>query len=257
MSSEDALTRRQLKELASVADTKGRRRTGLFMAEGTKCVLELIPYFRARYVLARTEWIAENRSALGSAEAISVNGEILNVLTNQHTSPQVIAYFDLPEAVLSFDPAVYEQSLVVALDRLQDPGNLGTILRTCDWLGVKHVLASFDTADVFNPKTVQATMGAIARVKVCYCDLPAVLGQVGGKVEIFGTFLDGESIYTMSLPTAGVIVMGNEGNGISDAVACRVTKKILIPPYPADAKTVESLNVASATAIVLSQFRSR
>jgi TrmH family RNA methyltransferase len=129
-------------------------------------------------------------------------------------------------------------------------------MRTADWMGIETILASIDTVDCFNPKTIQATMGAISRVKVVYGNLPEMLGKLH-NTEIVGTFLDGENIYTAQLPKSAVIVMGNEGRGISDSVAQCVTRRILIPPYPAGRATSESLNVATATAITLSQFIAR
>lgn len=130
-------------------------------------------------------------------------------------------------------------------------------MRTADWMGIDTILASVDTADCFNPKVVQATMGAISRVKVVYGDLPAMLGALSADMPVYGTFLNGENLYTSPLSAAGVVVMGNEGKGISDAVAQCVTSRLLIPSFPPGAATSESLNVATATAIVLAQFRSK
>ena len=146
----------------------------------------------------------------------------------------------------------------MALDDVQDPGNLGTIIRIADWFGIEHIFCSSGTADVYNPKTIQATMGAIARVKLHYCNLPDFLKSASQKnTPIFGTFLDGENIYTQELPANGIIIMGNEGNGISKQIAEMVTHRILIPNYPQGCETSESLNVAVATAIVCAEFRRR
>ena len=148
--------------------------------------------------------------------------------------------------------------IVVALDGVQDPGNLGTIIRTCDWFGVHDIYCSKDTADCYNPKVVQATMGALARVKVHYVDLLDVIQECKEKdFPIYGTFLDGNSIYNAELTKYGVIVMGNEGNGVSAEVMALANKKLLIPSYPPERPTSESLNVSVATAIVVSMFRSQ
>lgn len=147
------------------------------------------------------------------------------------------------------------KGLVLALDRVQDPGNIGTILRCCDWMGVDTVIASADTVDCFNPKAVQASMGALAHVKVYYTDLAEYLGSIDAPV--YGTFLDGENIYREALSECGVIIMGNEGKGISHEIEKFVNRRLYIPPYPTDSVHVESLNVGMATAITLSQFRSR
>ena len=153
--------------------------------------------------------------------------------------------------------------LIVALDGVQDPGNLGTIIRTCDWFGVRRLVCSLDTADCYNPKVVQATMGALARVQVEYVDLPKWLEEITSQntqrsTPIYGTLLNGRNLYeegAIAERQRGVIIMGNEGNGISEAVRRYITHPLLIPPYPVDAETSESLNVAIATAITLAEFR--
>ena len=145
--------------------------------------------------------------------------------------------------------------MVRALDGVQDPGNLGTIVRIADWWGIDHVVCSHDTADVFAPKVVQATMGAIARVKVSYVDLPQWLESLPNKVAVCGTFLDGDNIYAAPLPHSGILVMGNEGKGISADVEALVNRRLLIPSFPAHRPTSESLNVAIATAVAVAEFR--
>ncbi len=145
--------------------------------------------------------------------------------------------------------------LSIALDGIQDPGNLGTIIRVADWMGVRHIICSRDTVDVYNPKVVQATMGAISRVKVYYADLSDVLRKLRESMPVYGTFLDGDNIYATELTEEGIIVMGNEGKGVSEPVANLATKRLYIPSYPPGEQTSESLNVAVATAITLSEFR--
>ncbi len=254
MSSDFALTNRLRKEFASLDDVKGRRRSGLFVAEGTKCVLELAAAFTARYVFARPDWIEEHAAAFDPDCLIPAAPAMLRELTRLTATPPVVAFFELPESPAMPDEVFLHHNLVLALDCVQDPGNLGTIIRTCDWMGVRTIVAGRDTADAFNPKTVQATMGALARTRVVYTDIAEWLATV--KVPVYGTFLDGDNIYRLPLSENGIIVMGNEGRGISDAVAASVTSRLFIPPYPGDT-TVESLNVATATAIALSQFRAR
>ena len=150
-------------------------------------------------------------------------------------------------------------NLILALDGVQDPGNLGTIIRTCDWFGIHDILCSRDTADCFNPKVVQATMGALARVRLHYVDLPQVLAEIKAEgTPLYGTLLEGINMYqphAIADKQQGVIIMGNEGKGISPAVRQLITHPLLIPSYPADAETSESLNVGIATAIVLAEFR--
>ena len=144
---------------------------------------------------------------------------------------------------------------ILVLDNIQDPGNLGTIIRIADWFGIKHIICSHGTVDVYNTKTIQSTMGALTRVKVHYVDLPLELSKV--ECPIYVTALDGENINKSSLTRNGVIVMGNEGNGVSAEVMAVANKKLLIPSYPPERPTSESLNVSVATAIVVSMFRSQ
>ena len=147
---------------------------------------------------------------------------------------------------------------VLALDDVQDPGNMGTIIRLADWFGIRDIFCSEATVDCFNPKVVQATMGAIARVRVHYVPLPKFLQRMSSEgIPVYGTFLEGENIYDAELPATGVLVMGNEGQGISAAVGQQTTHKLYIPSYPTDAETSESLNVAVATAVATAEIRRR
>ena len=148
-------------------------------------------------------------------------------------------------------------NLTLALDDVQDPGNLGTIIRIADWFGIDTIYCSEETVDAWNPKVVQATMGSSARVKLHYTNLAEYLEGLQDAVPVYGTFLDGNNLYTEELSAAGIIIMGNEGNGISDSVERHVTKRLLIPSYPAERPTAESLNVAIATAITCAEFRRR
>jgi len=143
--------------------------------------------------------------------------------------------------------------LVVALDDIRDPGNLGTIIRLCDWFGIKHIICTSETVDVYNPKVVQATMGSIARVNLVYGDLPSLI-QTENDIAVYGTFMDGENIYEKTVSNKGIIVMGNEANGISSTIENLVTERIAIPRY-GNLQQTESLNVAMAASIVLSEFR--
>ena len=162
-----------------------------------------------------------------------------------------IAVYEIPNYTLNL--ASLDGRLSLALDGIQDPGNLGTIMRTADWFGISDILCSHSTADVWNPKVVQATMGAISRVKMHYCDLPEIMRAI--RIPIYGTFLDGDNIYGANLTAEGIIVMGNEGNGISDEVSKYIGHRLTIPSFSHGNETSESLNVAIATAITVSEFR--
>lgn len=240
------LTNNLKKIYCSLASSKGRKEHGLFIAQGTKCVEDTIGHFKLEALLATEQWI-EGHSDYNATKVSVRDIERISTLSN---APSVIAVYHIPEWHLH---ERWKTNLVVALDCIQDPGNLGTIIRVCDWMGVNDILASCNTADVWNPKVIQATMGAISRVKVHYLDLPSILAEYTNP--IYGTFLGGENIYKANLSTPAIVIMGNEGNGISEKVAAMVNRKLTIPPYPIDADTSESLNVAIATAITLSEFR--
>ncbi len=246
------ISKARIKQIHGLERKKNRLEEGLFVAEGPKLVGELLATMQPQYVAATEAWLQQHAGQLKQAETDIVSeGELQRASLLQH--PQdVVALFRIPhfEASLS---EVARTELVLALDGVQDPGNLGTIVRLADWFGIGHIFCSADTADVYNPKATQATMGALARIQIHYTDLPQALAQTDAPV--YGTFLDGQDIYSQRLTSNGVIVMGNEGRGITKAVAERVSHRLYIPPFPAKRQTVESLNVAIATAIVCAEFR--
>lgn len=247
------LTNRLRKLVASLDDARVRREEGLFVAEGTKCVLDTLRHFEVRYLFVTTAWLERCHGELKGMEPIVVKRADMERMSHLSTPPEVIAVYAMPRLDISeLAPA---GKLVLALDRVQDPGNLGTIIRIADWFGIRDIVCSPDTVDLYNPKVVQATMGAISRVKVYYTPLAEWLHGCG--LPVYGTFLDGDDIYGASLSPAGVIVMGNEGKGISGDVAREVTCRLTIPSYPAGVATSESLNVATATAVTVSEFRRR
>lgn len=251
MNGEFIVTNALSKTIAGLDDAKGRRKSGLFVAEGRKCVETLL---EGGFVPEHIFVDAEAPFTFDGAH--TVRRGTLRAMTRLGTTPPAIALFRLPEVAVEVPSSAYiKKNLVLALDRIQDPGNMGTILRTADWMGIDTIVASIDTVDIFNPKTVQASMGAIARVKVVYTSLPDFLAGLG-DVPVYGTFLDGDNIYRAPLSQGGVVVMGNEGSGISDAAAAHINRRLFIPPW-GDGCVSESLNVGSATAIVLSQFRQR
>ena len=248
------ISKAKIKLIRSLELKKKRDAAGLFIAEGGKLVSELLPCFPCRVLVALPEWL-RTHDAAQAAEVCEVTRDELAAASLQKSPQQALAVFEKRADSVS---DMRRDGLRLALDDIQDPGNLGTILRIADWFGIKHVLCSPHCADVYNPKVVQATMGALARVQVHYVDLPAFLeGELAAGVPVYGTFLDGENIYEKSLAEAGIIVMGNEGNGISDAVCACVSERVLIPSYPPGALTSESLNVSAATAIVCAEFRRR
>ena len=250
------LSKNKIKFIRSLEQKKFRKEYGVFLAEGNKLVTDLLGYFKCKLIVATPQWLKENNNILTNEidKVIEVTKEELSRVSLQKNPQDVLAVFDMPS--YQTDTKHPYNDLCLALDDIQDPGNLGTIIRIADWFGIKHIYCSIGTVDAFNPKTVQATMGALARVQLHYCDIKELIIGLG-DTPIFGTFLDGEDFYNKELSTNGLIVMGNEGNGISNEIAKLINQRILIPNYPKGTETSESLNVAVATAIVCSEFRRR
>lgn len=247
------LSKNKIKFIRSLEMKKNRKENGVFLAEGNKLVSELSAHFKCKLLVATSQWLDSNRN-INADETIAVEKEELSRASLLKTPQDVLAVFEMPRYEASDDDP--KKELCLALDDIQDPGNLGTIIRIADWFGIKNIYCSHGTADAFSPKTVQATMGALARVKIHYCDIKALISGLD-DVPIFGTFLDGNNIYESELSANGLIVMGNEGNGISKEVSALINRRILIPNYPQGNETTDSLNVAIATAIVCSEFRRR
>ena len=242
-----------IKYIRSLDQKKVRRIDKVFLAEGPKIVSDLLGTFHCKMLVTTDEWLKAHPNALAD-EIFCVTAEELSRVSLLRTPQQVLAVFSQPS--YSFDTTLPQQSLCLALDSVQDPGNLGTIIRVADWFGIEHIFCSMDTVEVYNPKVVQATMGAIARVKTHYTSLKDFICQIS-DAPIYGTFLNGNNIYEETLSTNGLIIMGNEGNGISEEIAPLVNKRLFIPNYPLGRPTSESLNVAIATSIICAEFRRR
>ena len=247
------ISKATIKKIHALDMRKFRRNERLFVAEGPKLVDELCATMKPVYIAALPEWISENAKIASGTEYDIVTPDELQRASLQKNPQQVIALFPIPEH--RFCTEQLKNELVLMLDGVQDPGNLGTIARIADWFGIKNIICSAETADIYNPKAVQATMGALARVKFHYTDLLQLLSQYDGPV--YGTFLDGENIYGQELSENGIIVMGNEGKGISQGVGEMINRRLYIPNYPIGTQTTESLNVAIATSIVCAEFRRR
>ncbi|MGN8798536.1 RNA methyltransferase [Segatella copri] len=263
------ISKNKIKYIRSLELKKNRNKEGKFVAEGFKVVDDLLALQPADLIVATQEWLHDKHLA-DQTEVIEVTEEELKKVSFLQHPQQVLAVFrqdtgcnkqdsnnsqeDAEEKNFGFSK-INTQELSLALDGVQDPGNLGTIIRIADWFGITHIYCSQDTADVYNPKVVQATMGSIARVKVEYGNLLALVESLPADVPVYGTLLDGDNIYQQQLENRGLIVMGNEGKGISPALAKKVNRRLLIPNFPEGRATADSLNVAIATAITCSEFR--
>ena len=246
------ISKNKAKYIRSLELKKNRNKEGVFAAEGHKVVDDLLALQPALLIVATSEWL-HGKTIAPQTEVIEVSDEELKKVSFLQHPQQVLAIFRQAQQDGFSQPNFSQLSL--ALDGVQDPGNLGTIIRIADWFGIEHIYCSQDTADVYNPKVVQATMGSIARVKVEYGDLLKLVDSLPEDVPVYGTLLDGDNIYQQKLENRGFIVMGNEGKGISPALAKKVNRRLLIPNFPEGRPTADSLNVAIATAITCSEFR--
>ena len=238
------VSKNQIKLITSLQQKKYRIANKLFIAEGVKGIQELLD---SNFELEHL-YTTENDFAEVSPNYKTIISESdLKKITALATANSCLAIFRMPA-----DKPILETGLIMALDSIRDPGNLGTIVRLCDWFGIQQIICSKETVDIFNPKVVQATMGSIARVNVNYIDLSVFLKET--KLRLFGTFMDGDNIYKTELYQEGIIIMGNEANGISSELEILISNRLTIPRFGNLQKT-ESLNVATATAIVLSEFR--
>ena len=237
------VSKNQIKLISSLHQKKHRQTHQLFIAEGIKGIQELLDAHFELEHLYTTQ--TDFETVAGNLKTLVTDTDLkkMSALASPNTC---LAVFKMPEV-----KAINSSGLIVALDDIRDPGNLGTILRLCDWFGIQQLICSKETVDVYNPKVVQATMGSIARVNVTYVDLNDFIAK--SNLAVFGTFMDGENMYTTNLPQEGIIVMGNEANGISSNLEKIIKNRLTIPRFGTLQKT-ESLNVATATAIVLSEF---
>jgi TrmH family RNA methyltransferase len=250
------ISKNQIKYIRQLELKKYRRREGVFVAEGPKVVGDLLRRYQPVAIYATEEWM--KASGFRSQVTEISEDELHRISFLQHPQ-QVLALFPLPDTSAStpnLSLITSHFSLALALDGVQDPGNLGTIIRIADWFGIDTIYCSEDTADAYNPKVVQATMGSIAHVNIIYTDLLTLFDSLPPAYPVYGTLLDGEDIYQQPLTQEGIIVMGNEGNGISEAIRQKVNRRLLIPCFR-EGDTAESLNVAIATAITCSEFKRR
>ena len=248
------LSAAKIKLIHSLAHKKFRIESGLFLAEGIKLIDDLNGRFDCVLLAATEEWY-ESRHSFKAEQNYTVTPEELRKASLQQAPQEVLGLYRIPYDRIEGNEA--EKDLCLALDGLQDPGNMGTIVRLADWFGIEHIFCSHNTVDIYNPKSVQATMGAIARVKVHYVELADFIGSQSVTVPVYGTFMDGNDIYSDRLSRNGIVIMGNEGSGISDGISKMVTHRIGIPNFPKGRDTSESLNVAMAASIICSEFRRR
>ena len=236
------VTKNQIKLVVNLKQKKYRSQHGLFVVEGEKVVRELL----AAKLKVHGLYVDSPEKSEIFPDAEVVGASQLKQMSSLKQPNGVLGVFRMPTAEMQT-----ESDWVLVLDAVRDPGNLGTIVRLCDWFNIKQLVCSLDTVDCYNPKVLQATMGSIARVQILYTDLKTYLADT--ERPIFGSFMDGTSVYTEKLPKKGILVMGNEANGISEAVEGFITKRIAIPQF--GNLSTESLNVATATAILLSEIR--
>lgn len=248
------LSKNRIKYISSLSLKKNRDADNVFIAEGIKLVSDLLSVFKCKYLYYTSEF-SDSLHKYQAEENEQISLTELERISLQKSPQGVLAVFYKKDA--SIDLNKLDDKLSLALDSVQDPGNLGTIIRLADWFGIHNIFCSFQCADVYGSKAIQATMGALARVNIYYVDLSEFLKKMKEKIPVYGTFMDGIDIYQSELTANGIIVMGNEGNGISGEVKENITHQLLIPSYPGQESTSESLNVGVATALVCAEFRRR
>ena len=250
------LSKNKIKYINSLKIKKYRSQYKQFIAEGTKIVKELIINKKdIAEIYATKDWINNNNVPEGICTVCDIKD--IQKISSLKNPQEVLAVVNHKNTNLDYKKL--SDQLIITLDNIQDPGNLGTIIRIADWYGIETIICSEDSVDCYNPKVVQATMGAFARVDILYTDIKNLISDMTEKfsVPVYGTFLEGENIYNCSLTKNGIIVMGNEGSGISENVESLVTQKLYIPNFPPETETSESLNISVATAITCSEFRRR
>ena len=246
------LSKAKISILNSLSIKKYREQHGMFLAEGFKIIDEIN---KAGLEIKMLVGLPESldKIKIDSSLKFETDQKTMEKLSNFNTASSIVAAVEIPQRQLCIKDL--SDSLTMAIDTVQDPGNFGTIIRICDWFGIRNIVCSKGSTDLYNPKVVQATMGAFTRVNIFYEDLPQFIADYRQQtgLDCFGTFLEGDNIYGCSLPQNGLIVMGNEGNGISREVEAKITRRLFIPPF-CD-KHVESLNISMAAAIVCNEFR--
>ena len=248
-----SLSKNKIKYIQSLKQKKYRNQYNTFIAEGSKLILDLMPHLSCQ-LLVIDEDIEHDMLKIEAEETITTNRAEIKKASHLATAPDAIAvFYQLQHKLSDID---FIDKLTLMLDGVQDPGNLGTIIRIADWFGIENIICSLDTVDVYNTKTVQATMGALSRVNILYANIANIIAKHPNSA-IYGTFLEGENIYTQILKTEGFIVMGNEGKGIRPELENLISHRLYIPSFSTNRTTSESLNVAVATAIVCSEFKRR
>ncbi len=251
------ISTKQIKQIIALKKKQNREKKLLFIAEGEKIVSELLTSkYYITTIVAVDEWIHNNHEQINkSIELLKSNSEELARISSMKTPNKVLAVVKMPEPDFKINDINNQLSIV--LDNIQDPGNLGTIIRIADWFGIEHVICSKNSAELYNPKVLQATMGAFLRVKVIYTELTDFFKEVkkNCRLPVYGTFLKGKNIYTETLSIPGIIVMGNESKGISPGLVGFIDEKITIPSFNSKIYKTESLNVSMATAIICSEFK--
>lgn len=239
-----SISKNQLKLITSLSQKKYRQKNSLFIAEGIKVVNELLNSSFNVDVLFATD---DFETTISSDKIVRISEKDLQKISNLKSPNKVLGLFKIPD-----EKPLKENGLTIVLDAINDPGNLGTIIRLCDWFGVSQLICSKDTVDCYNPKVVQASMGSLIRISIKYIDLETYFQTT--NLPTFIADMNGENVYKATLPKEAVLVMGNEANGVSDKIKTLIKNKISIPRF-GETQETESLNVATATAILLSEFK--
>ena len=239
-----SISKNQLKLITSLSQKKYRQKNSLFIAEGIKVVNELLnSSFQVDILFATDDF----ETTISSDKIVRVSEKDLQKISNLKSPNKVLGLFKIPD-----EKPLQQKGLTIVLDAINDPGNLGTIIRLCDWFGVTQLICSKDTVDCYNAKVVQASMGSLTRISIQYIALENYFQET--NLPTFIADMNGENVYKSTLPKEAILVMGNEANGVSDEIRALIKNKISIPKF-GETQETESLNVATATAILLSEFK--
>lgn len=249
------ISKNKIKEIGLLKNKRGRQRSGLFVVEGDKMVQELIQSdYQIKGIYGLPEWKEKtDKNALTMQRFTEISENDLKKISSLKTPNKVLAIAQ--QKNMSLNVNSLNEELCIGIDSLQDPGNFGTIIRIANWFGINQIICTEDTVDMYNPKVIQATMGSIFRVNVCYLDLAKLLQDISSSVPVYGAFLKGISIFDTNLTDNGLVIFGNESKGISKRIELLVKNKFHIPSYPPESIEMESLNVSTAVAITCAEFR--
>ncbi len=251
----EELSKAKVSLISSLSQRKMRQRHNLYVVEGEKSVREVMTDGSLRMLIATKEWFTAHTNLPSQVDMYIADKHQMDRMSSLSNASEVLAVLSMKDVIKPISQiSIDYNQLYLLLDGIQDPGNMGTIIRTADWFGIKNIIASLDTVEIYNPKVIQSSMGSLQRVEVIYCDILALLSTLKNSIPVYATVLNGENIYKSHLTKNGIIILGNEGRGVSKELMNHVTHSLKIPPFDSN-NCPDSLNVAVAAGIIMATFR--